>query len=207
MAGKCDSARVIAPAGIPPFSHYPKLYTARRGGVRHGTRVRSAPDDDADRNRRQCERLQQLSDYCRRTARRLIFALLVPPTRAPKCSARARDVRRTSNNRTEHRMSDQIELDTPCIITLRSLSIDAVEQARSGHPGTPMGIAPTVYCLWQRLLRYAPHDPHWPNRDRFVLSAGHASALLYSLLYLSDVRAGGDEEASTDPAAVTLDDQ
>jgi len=103
-------------------------------------------------------------------------------------------------------MSDQIELDTLCINTLRSLSIDAVEQARSGHPGTPMGIAPTVYCLWQRLLRYDPHDPHWPNRDRFVLSAGHASALLYSLLYLCDVRAGGDEEASTDPAAVTLDD-
>src|SRR3569833_2191616 len=76
MAGKCDTARVIAPAGIPPFSHYPKLYTARRGGVRHGTRVRSAPDDDADRNRRQRERLQQLSDYCRRNARRLMFAAM-----------------------------------------------------------------------------------------------------------------------------------
>src|SRR3569833_65866 len=82
MAGKCDTARVIAHAGIPPYSHYTKLYTARSGGVRHGTRVRSAPDDDADRNRRQRERLQQLSDYCRRNARRLMFELLVPPTRA-----------------------------------------------------------------------------------------------------------------------------
>src|SRR3569623_850381 len=88
MAGKCDTARVIAPAGIPPYSHYSKLYTARRGGVRHGTRVRSAPDDDADRHRRQRERLQQLSDYCRRNARRLMFELLVPPTRAQIDSVR-----------------------------------------------------------------------------------------------------------------------
>src|SRR3569623_882756 len=88
MAGKCDTARVIAPAGIPPYSHYSKLYTARRGGVRHGTRVRSAPDDDADRNRRHRARLQQLSDYCRRNARRLMFELLVPPPRAQLNSVR-----------------------------------------------------------------------------------------------------------------------
>lgn len=100
-------------------------------------------------------------------------------------------------------MSDQTSLDLLCINTLRGLSIDAVEQARSGHPGTPMGIAATVYCLWQRFLRY---DPHWPNRDRFVLSAGHASALLYSLLYLCDVKDVSRENDSPDPATVTLDD-
>ena len=102
-------------------------------------------------------------------------------------------------------MSDQVERDTLCINTLRSLSIDAVELARPVHPCTPMGSSPTGYCLFQRVLRFDPHDPHWPIRDRFVLSAGHASSLLYSLLYLCDVRAGGDEEASPDPAAVTLD--
>lgn len=103
-------------------------------------------------------------------------------------------------------MSDQTKLDLLCINTLRALSIDAVEQARSGHPGTPMGIAATVYCLWQRFLRYDPHDPRWFNRDRFVLSAGHASALLYSLLYLCDVKNHGYEHGSSDAAAVTLDE-
>ena len=85
-------------------------------------------------------------------------------------------------------MSDQARLDQLCIDTLRTLSIDAVQQAQSGHPGTPMDAAPTVYCLWQRFLRFDPEDPGWPNRDRFVLSVGHASALLYSLLHLCGVR-------------------
>jgi transketolase len=85
------------------------------------------------------------------------------------------------------RKNESVRLDQLCITTLRTLAIDAVEKAQSGHPGTPMGAAPTAYCLWQRFLRFDPEDPQWPNRDRFVLSAGHASALLYGLLYLSGV--------------------
>jgi len=75
-----------------------------------------------------------------------------------------------------------------CINTIRTLSIDAVQAANSGHPGTPMGMAPVAYCLWQEFLRYDPGDPLWPNRDRFVLSAGHASMLLYSVLHLAGVK-------------------
>jgi len=83
----------------------------------------------------------------------------------------------------------QQTLDQLCINTIRTLSIDAVQQANSGHPGAPMGLAPVVYSLWQSFLRYDPADPLWPNRDRFVLSAGHASMLLYSTLHLAGVRA------------------
>jgi transketolase len=75
-----------------------------------------------------------------------------------------------------------------CINTIRTLSMDAVQAANSGHPGTPMGMAPVAYCLWQEFLRYDPSDPLWPNRDRFVLSAGHASMLLYSVLHLAGVK-------------------
>ena len=103
-------------------------------------------------------------------------------------------------------MTEQTQSDQLCINTLRSLSIDAVQQANSGHPGTPMGAAPTVYCLWQRFLRYDPDDPDWLNRDRFVLSAGHASALLYSLLYLTGVKAKSPRYKEADRLAVTLDD-
>src|SRR3954470_14054631 len=81
------------------------------------------------------------------------------------------------------------KLDQLCINTIRTLSIDAVQAAKSGHPGTPMALAPTAYSLWQRYLRYDPEDPRWPNRDRFVLSNGHASMLLYSLLHLTGVKA------------------
>lgn len=103
----------------------------------------------------------------------------------------------------------QADLDQLCINTLRTLSIDAVQKAQSGHPGTPMGAAPTLYCLWQRFLRYDPEHPHWPNRDRFVLSNGHACALLYSLLHVCGVK--GDDPASPswltpDGLAVTMDD-
>jgi transketolase len=80
------------------------------------------------------------------------------------------------------------QLDTLCINTIRTLAIDAVQQANSGHPGAPMGLAPVAYCLWQEFLRYDPEDPKWMNRDRFVLSNGHASMLLYALLYLAGVR-------------------
>lgn len=81
------------------------------------------------------------------------------------------------------------DIDQLSINTIRTLSIDAIQKANSGHPGTPMAMAPVAYTLWQRFLRFDPADPIWPNRDRFVLSAGHASMLLYSLLFLADVRA------------------
>jgi len=80
------------------------------------------------------------------------------------------------------------QLDQLCINTIRTLSMDAVQKANSGHPGTPMALAPVAYCLWQQFLRYDPENPTWPNRDRFVLSNGHASMLLYSLLHLAGVR-------------------
>ncbi len=103
-------------------------------------------------------------------------------------------------------MTDTDFLDQLCIRTLRTLSIDAVQKAQSGHPGTPMGAAPTAYCLWQRFLVYDPQEPEWPNRDRFVLSAGHASALLYSLLYLCAVRSASPTYNNPDGLAVSLDD-
>src|ERR1700678_105442 len=79
------------------------------------------------------------------------------------------------------------QLDTLCINTIRTLAIDAVQQANSGHPGAPMGLAPVAYCLWQEFLNYDPEDPTWLNRDRFVLSNGHASMLLYAMLHLAGV--------------------
>src|SRR6187431_3788796 len=81
-------------------------------------------------------------------------------------------------------MTDE-EMTQLAINTIRTLSMDAVQQAKSGHPGTPMALAPVVYTLWQRFLRFDPEHPIWPNRDRFVLSAGHASMLLYSMLHLT----------------------
>lgn len=98
------------------------------------------------------------------------------------------------------------DLDTICINTIRTLAIDAVERADSGHPGTPMGLAPVGYQLWQRELRFDPADPIWPNRDRFVLSAGHASMLLYALLHLADVKAVNPAYETVGRSAVTLDD-
>src|SRR5690606_6918902 len=74
------------------------------------------------------------------------------------------------------------------INTIRTLSMDAVEAAKSGHPGTPMALAPVAYALWNEVLKYDPADPLWPGRDRFVLSAGHASMLLYSLIHLAGVQ-------------------
>ena len=76
------------------------------------------------------------------------------------------------------------QLDTRCINTIRVLAADAVQKANSGHPGAPMGMAPMAYALWQKEMRHSPRNPKWPNRDRFVLSSGHASALLYTLLHL-----------------------
>jgi len=97
------------------------------------------------------------------------------------------------------------QLDTLCVNTIRTLSIDAVQKANSGHPGAPMGLAPVAYTLWQQFLKYDPEDPIWPNRDRFVLSAGHASMLLYSLLYLTGVRKVEDGKVTRD-LSVSMDE-
>ena len=106
-----------------------------------------------------------------------------------------------------HPMSpSDCSIDDLCINTIRTLSMDAVQQANSGHPGTPMALAPVIYTLWQRFLRFDPDDPIWPNRDRFVLSNGHASMLLYSMLHLSGVKAVNAEHERSGEPAVTLDD-
>jgi transketolase len=97
-------------------------------------------------------------------------------------------------------------LDQLCVNTIRTLAMDAVQQASSGHPGTPMALAPVVYCLWQRFLRFDPGHPIWPNRDRFVLSVGHASMLLYSLLHLTGVKAVNPKYETLERLSVTLDD-
>ncbi|HTV30356.1 MAG TPA: transketolase [Xanthobacteraceae bacterium] len=98
------------------------------------------------------------------------------------------------------------ELDTLAINTIRTLSIDAVQQAKSGHPGAPMALAPLVYVLWNEVMRFDPQDPIWPNRDRFVLSNGHASMLLWSVLYLTGTRAVNADYEQLGYPAVTLDD-
>ncbi len=92
------------------------------------------------------------------------------------------------------------------INTIRTLSMDAVQAANSGHPGTPMALAPVAYCLWQRFLRFDPEDPIWPNRDRFILSVGHASMLLYSLLHLTGVKSVDPKYEVLGEPSVTLDD-
>ncbi len=98
------------------------------------------------------------------------------------------------------------DIDQLCVNTIRTLSIDAIQKANSGHPGTPMALAPVAYTLWQRYLRFDPADPIWPNRDRFVLSNGHASMLLYSLLFLADVRAVEPDYEVVGEPAVSLED-
>jgi transketolase len=98
------------------------------------------------------------------------------------------------------------QLDTLCINTIRTLAIDAVQQANSGHPGAPMGLAPVAYCLWQDFLRYDPADPTWLNRDRFILSNGHASMLLYATLHLAEVRRVDEHGKVTPELAVSLDE-
>ena len=102
---------------------------------------------------------------------------------------------------TEHERLDQLVVNT-----IRTLSMDAVQAANSGHPGTPMALAPVAYCLWQRFLRFDPDDPIWPNRDRFVLSCGHASMLIYSLLHLAGVKAVNPEYERLGELSVKLED-
>src|SRR5438874_2301786 len=98
------------------------------------------------------------------------------------------------------------QLDLLSINTIRTLSIDAVQKANSGHPGAPMALAPVAYVLWQQFLRYDPANPVWPNRDRFVLSNGHASMLLYSMLYLSGVKSVDSEYKVQEKPAISLDE-
>ncbi len=98
------------------------------------------------------------------------------------------------------------DIDQLCINTIRTLAMDAVQKANSGHPGTPMGLAPVAYTLWQQRLRFDPADPIWPNRDRFVLSVGHASMLLYAILHLTGVEAVDNQYQSAGHKSVTLDD-
>jgi transketolase len=103
-------------------------------------------------------------------------------------------------------MAPSESIDELCVNTIRTLCIDAVQQANSGHPGTPMAMAPVVYTLWQEFLRFDPADPIWPNRDRFVLSSGHASTLLYSMLHLTRVASVDEKYERLGTPSVSLDD-
>src|SRR6202048_1481642 len=103
-------------------------------------------------------------------------------------------------------MTPTRSIDEICVNTIRTLCIDAVQEAKSGHPGTPMGMAPVVYTLWQEFLRFHPEDPIWPNRDRFVLSNGHASTLLYSMLHLTGVKSVNEQYERLGTPSVALDD-
>ena len=113
--------------------------------------------------------------------------------------------RQAASTHLHHAREPGKDVDRLCIDTIRTLAIDAVQKAQSGHAGTPMGLAPVAYTLWQEFLRYDPADPLWPNRDRFVLSCGHASMLLYALLHLAGVRRVDGRRITADPA-VSLDD-
>src|SRR5437879_1477238 len=103
-------------------------------------------------------------------------------------------------------LATQQQIDQLCVNTIRTLAMDAVQKANSGHPGTPMAMAPVAYCLWQQFLRFDPDDPIWPNRDRFVLSNGHASMLLYAMLHLTGVKAVNSNYERLGEPSVTLDD-
>src|SRR4029079_2247212 len=101
---------------------------------------------------------------------------------------------------------DAQPIDQLTVNTIRVLAMDAVQAANSGHPGTPMALAPVAYALWQKYLRFEPELPVWANRDRFVLSAGHASTLLYSMLHLAGVKAVNPDYEVVGELAVPLDD-
>ncbi len=116
----------------------------------------------------------------------------------------AGSIQRVTESHAGVNVSEQ-HLDQLCINTIRTLSMDAVQQANSGHPGAPMGLAPVAYSLWQYFLNYDPAGPHWPNRDRFVLSAGHASMLLYSMLHLTGVKAVNDKGEVQNELSITMD--
>src|ERR1700690_217602 len=98
------------------------------------------------------------------------------------------------------------EIDQLCINTIRTLSIDAVQQAKSGHPGTPRALAPLAYTIWNRVMQFDSQDPIWPNRDRFVLSNGHASMLLWSVLHLTKTQVVNAKHVILGQPSVTLED-
>ena len=102
-----------------------------------------------------------------------------------KTAAEARDAVEAAESSNSPHVGSRDHLEELCVSTIRFLSVDAVEQANSGHPGTPMGLADMAFVLWTEFLHHDPKAPHWQNRDRFILSAGHASMLLYSLLHLT----------------------
>jgi transketolase len=102
--------------------------------------------------------------------------------------------------------TNAVNIEQLSINTIRTLSMDAVQAANSGHPGTPMALAPAAYVLFNEVMRYNPRQPTWPNRDRFVLSCGHASMLLYSMLHLAEVRQVGANGRILDEPAVPLED-
>ena len=108
--------------------------------------------------------------------------------------------------RTAPKTDAQKQIEQLAINTIRTLSMDGVQAANSGHPGTAMALAPVVYTLWQRVLRFDPNDTIWPNRDRFVLSCGHASMLLYSILHLTEVKAVSSKYEVKGEPTVSLDD-
>src|SRR5579883_473914 len=102
--------------------------------------------------------------------------------------------------------NEKSKIELTAINTIRTLAMDAVQTANSGHPGTPIAMAPVAYTLWQRFLRFDPNEPIWPNRDRFVLSMGHASMLIYSMLHLTGVKAVDKDYETPGAPSVTLDD-
>ncbi len=104
-------------------------------------------------------------------------------------------------------VSSEISIEQLTINTIRTLSMDGVQAANSGHPGTPMALAPVAYTLWRNVMRYDPDQPHWPGRDRriFVLSCGHASMLLYSVLHLAGVKQFTDDNKPTDELACSIE--
>src|ERR1700726_1880148 len=112
----------------------------------------------------------------------------------------------SAHPRTRSAAESHADIDRLCVNTIRTLAIDAVQKAQSGHAGAPMGIAPVAYTLWQEFLRYDPSDPLWANRDRFVLSAGHACMLLYSVLHLAGVERLEKDGRKLDQPAISLDD-
>ena len=112
----------------------------------------------------------------------------------------------TKSDPTSSAKTTKTSIEDLAINTIRTLCIDAVQAANSGHPGTPMAMAPVVYELWNNVLRFDPQHPIWSNRDRFVLSAGHASTLLYSLLHLTKVTAVNSAYETVGQPAVSLDD-
>src|SRR5207244_2245894 len=127
-------------------------------------------------------------------------------TRGSSTYTQRRPAETSTTGRVMTTTDTHVDLDTKCIDTIRTLCIDAIEAANSGHPGTPIGVAPVTYLLWQRFLRFDPSDPIWPNRDRYVLSSGHASALLWSMLHLTGVRAVDPDYEVLGKPAVGLDD-